>query len=52
MVAQINEQQGAMVADAVAPAGQASLPSDIGFPQVAASMGTIAVHGSEPRFAR
>jgi uncharacterized protein with gpF-like domain len=45
MVAQIDEQQAAMVADAVAPAGQAHFPSDIRFPQLAAGMRSITMHG-------
>ena len=45
MVAQIDEQHAAMVADAVAPAGQSDGFTDMGFAEVAAGMGAIGVHG-------
>ncbi len=45
MVAQVDEQEAAMVADAMAPAGQPHVPADIGRAQFAAGMGAITVHG-------
>ena len=45
MVAQIDEQHAAMVADAMAPAGQPDLGADVAVAKRAASMGAIAVHG-------
>ena len=45
MVAQVDEQHAAMVADAVAPAGQADGFADMGFAEIAAGMGAIGVHG-------
>ena len=45
MVAQVDEQHAAVVADAVAPAGQAGDLADIGFAERAAGMGAITVHG-------
>ena len=47
MVAQIDEQQSAMVADAVAPAGQPHLLADVACAQRAAGMGAITVHNDE-----
>ena len=44
MVAQIDEQHAAMVADAVAPAGQPDGLADVGLAQVSAMMRAIAVH--------
>jgi hypothetical protein len=45
MVAQVDEQHAAMVADAVAPARQAGDPADIGFAERAAGVGTVTVQG-------
>ena len=45
MVAQIDEQQPAMVADAMAPAGQAGGLVDIALAERAAGVGPVAVHG-------
>ena len=45
MVAQVDEQHAAMVADAVAPAGEADARADIGRPERPAGMGPITVHG-------
>ncbi len=44
MVAQVDEQHPAMVADAMAPAGQADLFTDIALAQGAAGVGAIAMH--------
>jgi hypothetical protein len=44
MVAQINEQQAAVVALAVNPAGQAGLRTGVGSAQGATGMRTINVH--------
>ena len=44
MVAQVDEEEPAVIADAMAPAGQAHVLSDVGFPQVAAGVGAITVH--------
>ena len=44
MVAQIDEQQAAVVADAVTPAGQSHLLADVALAQHAAVMGAISVH--------
>jgi len=44
MVAQIDEQDAAMVADAVAPAGQPDGLADVIFAEGAAGVGTIAMH--------
>ena len=52
MVAQVDEQQAAMVADAMAPARQPRLAADIGRAQRAAGMGAIAVHGIGARQCR
>ena len=46
MVAQIDEQKTAMVADAVAPAGQAHGFADQGQPEGAAGMRAVAMHGT------
>ena len=47
VVAQVDEQQAAMVADAVAPAGQPRLLADVACAQLAAFVGAITVHGDE-----
>ena len=44
MVAQIDEQHAAMVADAMAPAGETHITADVAISQRAAGMGAIAVH--------
>ena len=44
MVAQIDEQHAAMVADAVAPAGEPHRLPDIGLAELAAGVGAVAVH--------
>jgi hypothetical protein len=44
MVAQVDEKHAAMVADAVAPAGQANLFANVAVAERAAGMGTIAMH--------
>ena len=44
MVAQIDEQNAAVVADAMAPAGEADLGADVGLAERAAGMGAVAVH--------
>ena len=44
MVAQIDEQHAAVVADAVAPAGQPHVLADVALAQRAAGMGTVAMH--------
>ena len=44
MVAQVDKQHAAVVADAMAPAGQADLFADVGFAQGAAGMGAITMH--------
>ncbi len=48
MVAQVDEQHPAMVADAVAPAGQPHLLADVGLAQGAAGMGAITMHRAVP----
>src|SRR5262249_52940934 len=45
MVAQVNEQHAAMVADAVAPAGQANGLADVALAERAAGMGPVTMHG-------
>ena len=45
MVAQVDEQHAAMVADAVAPAGQADRLADVALAERAAGMGAVAMHG-------
>jgi hypothetical protein len=45
MVAQIDEQQPAMVADAVAPARQTNGLVDIAVAERAASVGPVTMHG-------
>ena len=52
MVAQIDEDQPAMVAAAIDPARQPHGLADIGFAQLAAGMGAIGVHGKPLRKAR
>src|SRR5262249_2151504 len=47
MIAQVDEQHSAMVADAVAPAGKPHLLADVAGAQNAAGMGAIAVHGDD-----
>ncbi len=44
MVAQIDEQQAAVVADAVAPAGKPNVGAILGEGQGAAGMSAVAVH--------
>ena len=46
MVAQVDEQHAAMVADAVAPAREADGLADMVFAELAAGMGAIGVHGN------
>ena len=48
MVAQVDEQQTAMVALAMHPAGQASRRPGVGGTQRAAGMGAVGVHGAGP----
>jgi hypothetical protein len=45
MVAQVDEQHTAMVADAVAPAGQPDRLVDIALAERAAGMGPVTMHG-------
>ena len=45
MVAQVDEQQPAVVANAVAPAGQAHILAHIAFAKRAAIMSAVAMHG-------
>jgi hypothetical protein len=45
MVAQVDEQHAAMVADAVAPAGQADLFANVALAERAAGMGPVTMHG-------
>src|SRR3954453_8101019 len=45
MIAQVDEQQPAMVADAVAPAGQTNLLADVAVAERAAGMGAVTMHG-------
>src|SRR5262249_57572363 len=47
MIAQVDEQHSAMVADAVAPAGKPHLLADVICAQDAAGMGAVAVHGDD-----
>ncbi len=44
VVAQVDEQQPAMVADAVHPARNADGGADVGFPQLGAGMAAVTVH--------
>jgi len=44
MIAQIDEQHAAMVADAMAPAGKPDLFADVGLAQFAAFMAAVTVH--------
>ena len=46
MVAQIDEQQPAMVADAMAPAGQTNVLADIAVAERAAGVGPVTMHGN------
>ena len=50
MVAQVDEQHAAMVADAVAPAGEPHVAADVAVAQRAAGMAAIAVHRHRPGF--
>jgi hypothetical protein len=45
MVAQVDEQHAAMVADAMAPAGQAHGGADVALAERAAGVGTVAMQG-------
>ena len=45
MVAQIDEQHAAVVADAMAPAGQPHVLADVAVAERATGMGAVAVHG-------
>ncbi len=45
VIAQIDEQQTAVVTDPVAPPGEPHGGTDVGFAQSAAGMGAVAVHG-------
>src|SRR5882672_11285972 len=45
MVAQVDEQQAAMVADAVAPAGKPHIVADVARAKRAAGVGAITMHG-------
>ncbi len=49
MVAQIDEQHAAMVADTMAPAGQANGFADVALAERAAGMGPVAMHGRPER---
>ena len=49
VVAQIDEQQPAMVADAVHPAGEADGLADVVGAERAAGVASVAVHGGNPR---
>jgi hypothetical protein len=44
MVAQIDEQDTAMVANAMTPAGQTNALADIALPERAAGMGPVTMH--------
>jgi hypothetical protein len=44
VVAQINEQQAAVIADAMAPAGKPNVGAFLGEGQSAAGMGAVAMH--------
>ena len=44
MIAKIDEQDAAMIADTMAPAGETNRFAGVGFAQGAAAMGTVAVH--------
>ena len=44
MVAQVDEQHAAVVADAMAPAGQPHLLADVALAKRAAGVGAVAVH--------
>src|SRR5262249_47463969 len=45
VVAQVDEQHAAMVADAMAPAREANLPADVARAKRAAGVGAVTVHG-------
>ena len=47
VVAQVDEQQAAVVADAMAPAGQPHVLADVALAKRAAGVGAIAVHASK-----
>ena len=47
MVAQIDEQHAAVVADAMAPAGQPHVLADVAVAKRAAGVGAVAVHASK-----
>jgi hypothetical protein len=44
VIAQIDEQNPAMIANAMTPAGEPNSGSDVGLAQSAASVGAVAVH--------
>ena len=44
MIAQVDEQHAAMIADAMAPAGQPDLLADVALAERAAGMGAVTVH--------
>ena len=46
MVAQVDEQEAAMVAHAMDPAGKADGGADVGLAQLATVMASIGMHGS------
>ena len=46
MVAQVDEQQPAMVADAMAPAGQTNVLADVAVAERAAGVGAVTMHGN------
>ena len=48
MVPQVDEEQAAMIANAVAPSGKAHLMTDVAFAKLAALMGAVAVHAQIP----
>jgi hypothetical protein len=44
MVAQVDKEQSAMVADPMNPAGEPDIRADIGFPQLNAGMAAVTMH--------
>jgi hypothetical protein len=48
MVAQVDEQHAAVVADAMAPAGQPYVLADVAFAERATGMGAVTVHAENP----
>jgi hypothetical protein len=48
MIAQVDEQNAAVIADAVDPPGQADGLSDMGLSQIGAGMAAICVHFHSP----